>query len=58
MTFVTEGYPLIYSALAIAVIVFLMALRRRSWPLWLGGLVWAVGVVAIAWHYRVPLPSA
>jgi multisubunit Na+/H+ antiporter MnhC subunit len=58
MTFAAEGHALMLGSVAISAAVFAVALRRRSWPLWLVGLACTAMVVVIAWQYRLPLPSA
>ncbi|MCE2900574.1 MAG: hypothetical protein ACK5XT_05685 [Gemmatimonas sp.] len=58
MTFAAEGHALMLGSVVMTAAVFAVALRRRSWPLWLAGLACAVMAVVIAWRYRLPLPSA
>ena len=52
--FAREGYPFILGAAALAVITFAMALRTRSWPLWLGAIVLTVIALWVAWFFRDP----
>ncbi len=52
MNFAREGYPLIVGASAIAVVAFALALRVRSWPLWLVAFLFLVTAVVLAWFFR------
>ena len=60
--FLREGYPLIIGAMALAAFAFAVALRLRSWPLWLTAFALTVISLGIAWSFRAPvgtsLPSA
>ncbi len=50
--FAREGYPLFVGATALAVVAFALALRVRSWPLWLVAFFFLVAAVVIAWFFR------
>lgn len=52
--FAREGYPFILGAAAIAAIAFVMAVRVRSWPLWLVALLLTVIALSVAWFFRSP----
>ncbi|MEP6833850.1 MAG: phosphatidylserine decarboxylase [Gemmatimonas sp.] len=52
--FAREGYPFILGAAALAAIGFTMALRLRSWPLWLAAIVLTVIALSVAWFFRNP----
>ena len=52
--FAREGYPFILGAAALVAIVFAMALRLRSWPLWLVAIVLTVAALWVAWFFRNP----
>lgn len=58
MTFAAEGHLLMLGSVGVGALVFALALRLRSFPVWLAGLACMVAAVLIAWHYRLPLPSA
>jgi phosphatidylserine decarboxylase len=49
-----EGLPFIFGALAIAVAAFVVALTRRSWPLWLLALLLTVVALWVAYFFRDP----
>lgn len=53
--FAREGYPFILGAAALAAIAFAMALKIRSWPLWLGALALTVVALSVAWYFRHPV---
>lgn len=50
--FAREGYAFILGAAAVVVIAFAMALRLRSWPLWLGALMLTIVALGVAWSFR------
>ena len=52
--FAREGYPFILGAAAFAAITFAMALRLRSWPLWLVAIALTVVALCVAWFFRNP----
>ena len=52
MMFAREGYPYILGAAALVVVTFAMALRMRSWQLWLFAFMLTVGTLCVAWFYR------
>ena len=52
--FAREGYPFILGAAALAAITFAMALRLRSWPLWLVAIVLTIIALWVAWFFRNP----
>jgi phosphatidylserine decarboxylase len=53
--FAREGYPFIIGASVAAVALFALALRLRSWPLWLVAFVVAVLAIWVAWFFRDPV---
>lgn len=50
--FAREGYPFILGAAAFAAIAFALALRTRSWPMWLVAFVVTVAALSMAWFFR------
>lgn len=54
MNFAREGIPLILTAAAIAGAAFLLALTRRSFPLWLLAIVLVVVALWVAYFFRDP----
>lgn len=56
--FDAAGYPYMLSATGAASLTFALALRRRSWPLWLLGFVLTVGALVTAWSFREPPASS
>jgi hypothetical protein len=52
------GLTLVLATTAAAIALFALALRARSWPLWL--LAFAVTILAlgVAWAARASVPSA
>lgn len=52
--FAREGYPFILGAAALAALAFVMALRLRSWPLWLVAMVLTIVALCVAWFFRNP----
>lgn len=54
MNVAREGLPFIFGALAIAVAAFVVALTRRSWPLWLLALLLTVVALWVAYFFRDP----
>lgn len=53
--FAREGYPFILGAAALAVLMFALALRMRSWPLWLAALAITIIALWVAWFFRDPV---
>ncbi|MCU0634672.1 MAG: phosphatidylserine decarboxylase, partial [Gemmatimonadaceae bacterium] len=53
--FAREGYPFILGSSALAITLFVLALRLRSWPLWLVAFVVTVLAVWVAWFFRDPV---
>jgi phosphatidylserine decarboxylase len=53
--FAREGYPFILGATGLAVALFVLALRLRSWPLWLLAFVVTVLAIWVAWFFRDPV---
>jgi phosphatidylserine decarboxylase len=53
--FAREGYPFILGASVAAVALFALALRFRSWPLWLVAFVVTVVAIWVAWFFRDPV---
>jgi phosphatidylserine decarboxylase len=52
--FAREGYPFILGAAAVAALLFTLALRQRSWGLWLAAFVVLVLALWVAWFFRNP----
>lgn len=52
--FAREGYPFFLGTAGLAVVLFVVALRARSWPLWLLAFVVAVLALWMAWFFRNP----
>jgi hypothetical protein len=52
--FAREGYPYIFGAAAFAAVLFALALRQRSWGLWLAAFVMLVLALWVAWFFRTP----
>jgi hypothetical protein len=52
MHFAPEGIPIIVSALALAIAAYVVALVRRSWPIWLVAFALTLGTLGIAYRYR------
>ncbi|MBC8088301.1 MAG: hypothetical protein H7Z40_13615 [Phycisphaerae bacterium] len=50
--FAREGYPFILGAAALAAITFGVALRMRSWQLWLFAFLLTVIALSVAWFFR------
>lgn len=48
----SEGYPFVIGAVALAVIAFVLALRLRSWPLWLVAFAMLVVAILSGWVFR------
>lgn len=53
--FAREGYPFMLGAAGLAVVLFALAVRLRSWPLWLVAFVVTVLAVWVAWFFRDPV---
>lgn len=53
--FAREGYPFIIGATALAVLTFALALRLRSWPLWLLAFIITIVALWMAWFFRDPV---
>jgi hypothetical protein len=49
-----EGLPFVVGATGVAIIALVLALRFRSWPLWLAGFGSLVVALGIAWLFRAP----
>ncbi len=52
--FAREGYPFILGALALAIVGFLLALRLRSWWIWLLAFALTLVMLWVAWFFRNP----
>lgn len=52
--FAREGYPFILGAALLAAMTFAMALRMRSWQLWLIAFVLTIIALWVAWFFRDP----
>jgi phosphatidylserine decarboxylase len=55
--FAREGYPFIVGAAILAAIGYIVALRLRSWPLWLLAFVLTLVALWVAWFFRDPVRS-
>lgn len=49
---VPDGYPLLLSAMGLAVLMFAAAVRMRSWPFWLAGYLLTLVALGVAWGNR------
>ena len=54
MSLSPEGVPLLLGATTLAVVTYALALRLRSWPLWLAAFVFTLLILGISWAYRAP----
>jgi phosphatidylserine decarboxylase len=54
MTFAREGYPFMALSGALAIAVIAAAVWRRSWVLWLVGVLLLVIALWVAWFFRDP----
>jgi phosphatidylserine decarboxylase len=54
MSFAREGMPFILGAAVLAAAGYVLALNRRSWPLWLLAFVLTVFAVWVAYFFRDP----
>ena len=52
--FAREGFPFIVGAAAMAALTFVVALRLRSWPLWLAAFLLTIIALWVAWFFRNP----
>ncbi len=52
---VQEGYPYLLAAAVLTAVAFALALRLRSWPLWLLAFLLSVGTLCVAWYLRAPV---
>jgi hypothetical protein len=52
MSFTREGYPLLITAVILAALTFGLALRVRSWPIWLAAFALLLLSLIIAWFTR------
>ena len=52
MTLTREGAPLMLGTVALGVVLFALALRMRSWPLWLLAFAALVAALWMAWLSR------
>lgn len=48
----SEGYPFVIGAVALAGIAFLLALRLRSWPMWLLAYTLVLLALLAGWLFR------
>ncbi len=55
MSFAREGYPFMIGATIIAAITYVLALRLRSWPLWLAAFALTLIALWVAWFFRDPV---
>ena len=54
MILADHGVPLMLGATLLAVMAFALAMRVRSWPLWLSAYVLLLVALLLAWSFRVP----
>ena len=47
-----EGYPFMLGTAALAIMLFALALRMRSWSLWLLAFVVTIVAIWMAWFFR------
>ncbi|MBA3891129.1 MAG: hypothetical protein H0X64_11435 [Gemmatimonadaceae bacterium] len=52
MTIAREGLPYVAGAAGVAVLLFALALNRRSWPLWLLALALIVAALGVSYAFR------
>jgi phosphatidylserine decarboxylase len=52
--FAREGYPFMLGATALAAALFALALRQRSWTIWLAAFFALVIALWVAWFFRNP----
>ena len=50
--FEREGYPIIAASVVLAIALYALALRFRSWPLWLLAFVATIGATLTTWFFR------
>lgn len=55
--FAREGFPFMIGSALLAAVVFGLALRLRSWPVWLAAFALAVISLCVSWAFR-ELPTA
>jgi hypothetical protein len=55
MLILREGAPVVVGATGVAVVALALALRVRSWPLWLVGFGSLLAALAAAWAFRTPV---
>jgi uncharacterized membrane protein len=48
----TSHAPIMVGTTLTAVVLFLLALRRRSWTLWLAGYLASIAALIVAWRLR------
>ena len=53
--FAREGYPFIIGVAILAIIAYSLALRMRSWPLWLVAFILTILALWVAWFFRDPV---
>ena len=53
MYFASEGIPVIILALTLSVAGYVLALIRRSWPMWLLAFVLTLGTLWVSYSYRL-----
>lgn len=54
MSLSPEGVPLLLGATTLAVVTYALALRLRSWPLWLAAFGFTLLILGLSWAYRAP----
>ncbi len=47
-----EGYPFLIGVTTLAAIAFSLALRLRSWPLWLAAFGFVLLALGVSWYFR------
>ena len=57
MTLMRDGLPFVVGATGVALLAFVLALRVRSWPLWLVGFASLLVALGLAWIFRAPVSA-
>jgi hypothetical protein len=52
--FSRDGYPYMLGTALAAMLLFAIALRLRSWPLWLAALAVSGIALCVSWYFRLP----
>jgi hypothetical protein len=49
-----DGYPWMIGTAAAAILLFGVALRLRSWPVWLAAVMVTGVALCVSWYFRIP----